>query len=696
MTAENNHAKRLVLVVILFFGVLSVIIARLVDIQIICGAEYYKKSERKQSSSYVIAASRGEMLDRYGNPLVANTQVFKLKFYYVYWDRAEQNNVILRLCRLLKDEQCGYVDTLPISALSPFEFYSTESADYEKLISFLIDEGVFSKRRINGGGVTAEDVLEALAERYKINSELSADEKRMIAGVRYEMERRSFSIYNNAFTFAENVGIDIVSKIKENSADFPGVNIDVSSIREYRTSCAAHILGRVGLIYKEEYAEYKQKGYPMDAIIGKDGLERSLEDLLRGTDGRQTVVTDGSGNVLSETVTKEPQPGNNCILTLDLALQAETERSLAANIEKIKAAGLAGSSGGAADIEGGAAVVIDVNSGEVLAMASYPTYNLATFSRDYPELLRNELTPMVNRAIAGTYSPGSTFKMVTALAGLEEDIIRPDTIINDTGIYMYYAPQYTPRCWYYKDYGKIHGKINVSMAIKYSCNYFFYEVGRLLGIETLNKYAGMLGLGKRTGIELAGEASGILAGPEHRAAIGGADWQPGETIQAAIGQTEQLFTPIQLAAYVATLVNGGTYYKPHLLKAVSTYDYNEITYENKPEVVNKIDIEPENYRALMEGMRSVTEDGTASSVFRDFEISVGGKTGSAQTTSDRSAHGVFVAFAPYENPEIAVCVIGEHAGSGNRMAWVAKDIFRFYFNSRGSMTEADGENILLR
>lgn len=690
MAANNNNTKRLMFVMILFFVVLSVIIARLIDLQIVSGTEYYEKSERKQSSSYSITASRGEMLDRYGNPLVANTQVFKIRFYYVYWNRERQNDVILNLCKLVKDGKSDYVDTLPVSDSPPFEFYSSESSDYEKLMSFLRDEGIFSEVETNSGELSAEDTISALSERYKIDENLSDAEKRMIAGVRYEMERRSFSIYNNTFTFAEDVGIDIISKIKENGSNFPGVKIDVSPIREYRTQNAAHILGRVGPIYKEEYAEYKAKGYPMDTIIGKDGLERSLEEWLRGIDGRQTAVTDGSGNIVDEKVTKEPQPGSNCILTIDLALQNETERSLAANIEKIKA------TGSSADIEGGAAVVIDVNSGEILAMASYPTYNLSTFGKDYKNLLENELSPMFNRAIAGTYSPGSTFKMVTALAGLEENVIQPDTIIEDTGIYMYYAPQYTPRCWYYKDYGKVHGKINVAMAIKYSCNYFFYEVGRLLGIETLNRYAGMLGLGKRTGIELSGEAAGILAGPEHRAATGGAEWQPGETIQAAIGQTEQLCTPLQLAAYVATLVNGGTYYKPHLLKAVSSYDYSRILYENNPEVVDKIDIEPANYNALMEGMRSVTEDGTASSVFRNFEISVGGKTGSAQTTPDRSAHGVFVAFAPYENPEIAVCVVGEHAGSGNRMAWVAKDIFRFYFNSHGNMTEVSEENVLLR
>lgn len=670
---------------------MSVIIGRLVDLQIINNKEYLEKSERKIRSSYTVTASRGEILDRYGRQLVANVPVFKLYFNYAYWDKSRQNDVILSLCSLMNEYGDAYVDSLPVSKEQPFVYTESQtSSNYKNMLSFIKTE----KLGREASELGAEELIDILSERYKIADSFTPGQKRVIVGVRYEMERRSFSLYNT-FTFATNAGIDTVAGIKEQHMEFPGVFVDVSAEREYRTSYAAHILGRVGLIYKEEYETLKQKGYPMDAIVGKDGAEKAFEDWLRGISGKQTVITNTVGTVLQEITTTEPQPGNNCILTIDIGMQQIAEESLAANIEKLKKMGESGLSGGAADIEGGAAVVIDVNTGEILTLASYPTYSLATFSKDYNALLEDSLSPMFNRAISGTYPPGSTFKMVTALAGLEEGVIEPDTIINDTGIYMYYAPQYTPRCWYYKDYGVGHGRVNVSLAIKYSCNYFFYETGRLLGIDRLNRYAKLLGLGQKTGIELSGEAAGILAGPEYRKRTGGAEWQAGETIQAAIGQTSQLFTPLQLAAYVSALVNGGTYYRPHILREVKSYDYSTVVYENKPETVNKISIAPENYKAIMEGMRSVTEDGTASNVFRNFFVTVGGKTGSAQTSADKSAHGVFVAFAPYEKPEIAVCVIGEHAGSGNRMAWVARDIFEYYFSVKEGLASDETENTLL-
>lgn len=676
-----NQTKRLIILFVVFLIIMSAMTCRLVDLQLVNGEEYLKKSQRKVSSTFSVEAARGEILDRNGTLLVANSQVYKIRFIYAYWDRKQQNDVILRLCRVLEQNNCTYGDSLPISADKPFEYtQQSGTTDRNRLAKLFSDSKSLSEKAEQANN-DASVAAALLCEYYDVDDSLSDAEKRKVIGIRYEMEQQGFSPYN-VFTLDSDITIEAVSVIKERSFEFPGVEAVISAKREYRTNYAAHILGRVGAIFADEYEQLKDEGYPMNAVIGKDGVEKSFESELRGIDGKKRVETTTDGKVLKQTTISEPQPGNNCYLTIDIGLQQTAEQSLAENIQRIKKAGERGSKSGAKDIEGGAAVVIDVSNGEILALANYPTFNPATFSKDYSSLLANPLTPMVNRAIAGVYPPGSTFKMVTAIAALQEGIVTPETKINDTGVYEYYAPNYRPRCWYYKDYGRGHGKLNVSEAIKVSCNYFFYETGRLLGIERLNRYAKKLGLGQKTGIELAGEKAGVLAGPERREATGGEKWQPGETIQAAIGQSEQSFTPIQLAAYVATLVNGGTYYRPHLLKEVKTYDYKQTVYEKTAEVVSKIDMKYENYTAVMKGMLSVTEDGTASSVFRNFKVSVGGKTGSAQTKAGRSAHGVFVAFAPYENPQIAVCVIGEHAGSGNQMAWVARDIFEKYFTDK--------------
>ncbi|MCX7614152.1 MAG: penicillin-binding transpeptidase domain-containing protein [Clostridiales bacterium] len=686
---EPSVVKRLLVLGILVLVMAGVMGGNLVELQIVNGKEYAEKSERKILRSYPIKASRGEIVDRYGRPLVTNRMVFSVQFDYVYWDQDHQNEVLLKLAKLLTVNRDTYFDTLPVTRNSPYSytFESGDSQEKRKLSEFLSSDKKAPKNPDAAG------LMSYLKNKYKIDSALSESDQRIIAGIRYEMEQRDFSTYN-LFTFATDIDISLVSQIMERHFEFPGVNIDEQEIREYRTQSAANILGRVGQIYKEEYVELKQKGYPMDAIIGKDGMEKALEGYLRGIDGIRSVETNVAGKVTNEISTKDPQPGENCVLTIDIALQEVAEQSLAANIARIKANGQKSSELGAADIKGGAAVVIDVKTGEVLALANYPTYNLETFNQEYSNLLKNPLKPMFNRAISGIYPPGSTFKMVTALAGLEEGVIKPDTVIVDRGMYTYYSPNYTPACWIWNEKHQTHGPQNVSDAIENSCNYFFFDVGRILTIDRLNKYAKMLGLGMTTGIELSGEAKGNLAGPESRAQKGGDPWQLGETIQAAIGQSEEQFTPIQLANYLATIVNGGTRYKPHLLKSVKNSDYSTTIKDEKSEVLDKISMSQKNYEAIMKGMRSVAENGTAASVFRNYPIAVGGKTGSAQVYKG-SANGIFVGFAPYDDPQIAVCIVGENAGSGNRMANVAKDIFDYYFKTSGETSKISQENVLL-
>ena len=526
-----------------------------------------------------------------------------------------------------------------------------------------------------------EELFGLLSSKYGVDNSLSLDQRRAIIGVRYYLEDKQFSNYNTPITVVEELDIQTVARISERQSDLPGVTIQVSDSREYHTTAAAHLLGRVAIIGPEEYEELKEEGYGLNDTIGKDGMEKALESYLRGTDGVRAVEVDRqTGQVMAEYMVEDTQPGRNCYLTMDLALQECLEQALADTLAAIKEKGENSKDGDGADVEGGAAVVIDVDTGEILAMASWPTYSLEHFSAQFSANNSDPMRPFFNRAIMATYSPGSTFKMCTALAALEEGIIEPDTKIYDEGVYKRYADVgYSPRCWIYRQYGRNHGNINVSQALKYSCNYFFYEMGYQLQPERLNKYATQLGLGQKTGVELSGEKAGNLAGPESRQANGGEKWYGADTLMAAIGQSDHLFTPLQLANYVATLVNGGTRYQPHLLKTVMDYTNTEVYEEVQPTVLNTVEISASSLAAIKEGMKGVvTEDGTASSYFAGFPIQVGGKTGSAQMVG-HSATGVFVSFAPYDQPEIAVCVVGEYASSGGSLAPVAIAAYDQYF-----------------
>ncbi len=666
---ERKSIVRTAVLFVCMATIAGALVFRMAQLQLARGADYAEASQRKTLRSYSENASRGEITDRNGVPLVSNSVGFVLVFDYYTWDKQNQNSVILELTDIMRQAGLEYYDSLPLTESAPFAYTyaSAESGDGGRLYKFIAQQKDWPQEP------DAAALFDLLCEKYKVDEGLSVRQKRTVIGVRYEMERRDFSSYT-PYTFATGLDIDTVSLVAERSSELPGVNIEVDDIRQYETTYAAHILGRIGALDPEEYAELKDEGYAMNDTIGKDGMERALESYLRGIDGVRSVETNVDGVILSQFVSKEPQPGDNCRLTIDIELQMVAENALRDTIENLKANAkeLSGR-----DAEGGAVVVMDVHTGEVLAMASYPTYN----PEDYSKAMQDEDRPLFNRAIQGTYPPGSTFKMVTAVAALEEGIVTPTTRIRDLGRYMYYAPDYTPACWLYRKTGGTHGNINVSDAIKYSCNYFFYDVSRQLTIERLNKYAKQFGLGQKTGIELAGEYTGNLAGPESREASGGARWELGETIQAGIGQSEQLFTPIQLCSYISAIANGGTRYKPHLLKERWNYSYTEKVAVVEPEVVATVQMSEETRQAVFKGMLGVTtDDGTASSLFRNYPISVAGKTGSAQTvTGKRSDHGVFVSFAPYDDPEIAVCVVGEYGGSGGNMAPVAIAIYNQYF-----------------
>lgn len=674
---QNPHpAKRRVIALLVFFGAFLLLFAAvLYDAQILHGGENRAKSISSNAASETVTASRGIITDRNGKVLVSNRLAYTLVFDRSgFDDDAALNAAILRLVQLCEETGTGWNDTLPIGRVGNFLRYSNaRSETFDKFIE---------KNELTSGA-SGRQLLSELRELYHVDESLSEREARLIVGVRYELHSR------DSYTFAEDVSTEVLSLITDGR--YEGITIRTASARVYNTALAAHILGTIGPIWQEEwsssedtgYVGYADKGYSMNDLVGKDGVEKAFESYLRGTDGRRLITTDETGKITGELYTREPQPGGTVALTLDIDLQADVEAALAETIS--------GMIDKDSNERGGAAAVVSVGTGEVLALASYPTYDLSTFNEDYDELVNDQRLPMFNRATQGIYAPGSTFKMVTAVAALESGIITPSSIIQDRGIYTYYKdPQ--PMCWIYSQTGSTHGRINVSQAITDSCNYFFYEVGRLTGIRTLDSYASQFGLGQSTGIEI-GDSSGVLASPEW-AESHDQEWTDGQTITAAIGQSYNLFTPLQLANYVATLVGGGDHYQAHLLKNVKAYDNSRLLYMYDDKPMNTVEISDSTLSAVTRGMHELTVSGSVAYAFENCVVSAGAKTGSAQVGTD-IANGVFVAYAPYEKPEIAVAIVIEKGGSGAALANTAVEIINSWF-SRAQDGTAIGENTLLK
>lgn len=463
-----------------------------------------------------------------------------------------------------------------------------------------------------------------------------------------DMADADFSYYN-PFIVSEDTSYEIITAIKESPENFPSAELSVRPIREYfYPESAVHLLGRCGIISQEEYKN--NPDYRRDDYIGKQGAERAFEHLLRGTDG--TCAVKKNGKTFETDI--PAVAGKTIALTIDLSLQQASENALADTIKKTSGA------------RSGAIVITDVNSAEVLAMASYPAYNIKDFNKDYKSLLYDNRKPMFNRAIAGLYEPGSTFKPITAIAALESGVITPETIINTKGEYKYFDRSF--RCNIFRQTGETHGRINVSEALGVSCNYFFYDLADKTGIDRIAGLAEKFGLGLPSGIELATEeATGVIAHPDNRST----HWYAGDTLQASIGQSDNRFTPIALANYAATLANGGNLYKAHILKSVGEENTGKI-------LLNKVNFSQDTIRAIHRGMLFVTKSGTAKEIFKNFPIDVAGKTGSAQT--GKKTNGLFIGFAPADDPKIAFCAVIEGAPSGNTAAMAIKSAISTYFN----------------
>lgn len=520
--------------------------------------------------------------------------------------------------------------------------------------------------------------------------DMSATDARAVAGVLYELYYRNRITNWPIYYFAEDVDVDFITRVKE--LGIKGVEIETASVRKAETEFAAHLLGRVAAMETDEVDYYLglDEGYTQNDYVGREGAELAFESYLHGTPGEQLVERNEDGKITSSQwrVDEEtgepmaPEPGDNVFLTIDIELQQMVEELLAERVPGLSD-----------EVVGAACVVQLVDTGEILAAASYPTFSLTTYSEDYNQNYNDPRKPFLNRAFQGLYPPGSTFKMITAIAGLEEGIIEPSTIIRDLGRYTYWStPQ--PMCWIYRQGGGTHGLVNVTRAIEVSCNYFMYDVGRRLGIDKLDEYAAMFGLGQKTGVELY-EESGVVASPAFTESLGGT-WYEGNVLSVAIGQESTQVTPIQLTNFISALVNGGTRYSTHLLKTVKSSDFSQVVYEYEPQVQDEINIAPENLNAVTEGMRELTTgDGSLASAFRNLPFEVGAKTGSAQVSSTSDSNAVFVCYAPYDDPEIAISLVVEHGGSGSILASLAAEILAYYFTAPDGQSDITGENTLV-
>lgn len=520
--------------------------------------------------------------------------------------------------------------------------------------------------------------------------DMSETDARAAAGVLYELYYRSRITNWPIYYFAEDVDVDFITRVKE--LGIKGVEIETTSVRKYETEFAAHLLGRVAAMEPNEVDYYLGlgEGYTQNDYVGREGAELAFESYLHGTPGERAVERNEDGKITSSVwvpdeetgEAKVPEPGDNVFLTIDIELQQMVEELLAERVPGLSD-----------EVEGAACTVQLVDTGEILAAASYPTFHLDTYVEDYAENSTNPLNPLMNRAFQGLYPPGSTFKMITAIAGLEEGIIEPSTIIRDLGRYTYWStPQ--PMCWIYRQGGGTHGPVNVTRAIEVSCNYFMYDVGRRLGIDKLDEYAAMFGLGQKTGVELY-EESGVVASPAFTESLGGT-WYEGNVLSVAIGQESTQVTPIQLTNYISTLVNGGTRYSTHLLKMVKSSDFSQVVYEYEPQVQSEINIAQENLDAVTEGMRELTTGtGSLASAFQNLPFEVGAKTGSAQVSSTSNSNAVFVCYAPYDDPEIAISLVVEHGGSGSVLASLAAEILAYYFTTPDSQSDVVTENTLM-
>ena len=648
-----------------------------------------------------VRAARGDILDRNGKVLVGNRASYDLVFNHFVIKSADNRNEYLYTL-LKKCEELGveHQDHLPVTMTRPFEYtlsdYSTAWQGYYQ--NYMSD-------RSWDPDVTAPLLIEKMRTLYAIPEEWTEEEARAVIGLRYEFDLRGVTKLPS-YVFISDVDSENLAAILE--LNTPGLMVESSTVREYHTTYGAHILGYMGAMTENEWQEYKKLGYSMDADVGKSGFEQAFETYLHGIDGQRLDKVTKEGTIVSQQYLegKEPVAGNNVETTIDIDLQKVAEDALAQRMKEITDPNInTGGEGEGLDAQGAAVVVMKVKTGEILACASYPTFNLATMKEDWDAINSDDLKPMFNRAFGATYAPGSTYKMSTLVAAMEhvylkgekagQPIYAPGETIYDTGVFNHEDfADFHPTCLFYSSSYGSHGDLTAQDALKVSCNLFFYELGYRMTIEMMDETAKGFGLGEPTGIELT-EKVGWRANEASKKASyknsADAAWNGGDRVLCAIGQSENRFTPLQLAVYTCTLANQGTRYRATFLNRVTSSDYRTLVYSNSPEVVSKMNISDTTYNTYVDGMRRVVTmiGGTATTCFggpKDEDntqwpskITVCAKTGTAEHSSGGSDHGAFVCFAPMDDPQIAIAVFGEKTAHGSSMAPVAEPILKAYF-----------------
>lgn len=645
---------------------------KLMKMQIVEGEEYLAKAKSGSTFTQQISAARGEVLDSEGRAIVENKVGYNVIIEKMFFPASysEQNEVILRLAELLSGDGIEWIESIPVSSYAPYYYMPGRDSEAVKL-----------RNNVNVQSyASAGDCIDAICEMYDISPTYSERERRIIAGIRYEMLLRSFSL-SNRYTVAEDVPIQTVAKVKELSHKLSGVDVIEEAIRIYSISdVLSHSIGTVGPIYAEEYESYKEQGYGYNDIVGKSGIEKAMEKYLRGQNGRRTITLI-DGEVSAIDITEEAVPGHTIQLTVNTEFQREVQNILADHIAWLwENKYPEPKDGGYKQPEGGAVVVLDAKTGAVLALANYPNYDINDYINNYSTLLNDETLPLFNRAIDGGYRPGSTFKTITATAGLCEGIITPTSTIRCNHVYDFFT-DYKPKCL------GSHGNINVMDALRVSCNIFFYDTGRQLGIDNLTKYAALYGLGEDLHFELGGRV-GYVSSPEVFKKFQ-LEWTSGSVIQTAIGQLETSVSPLQLAVQACTIANDGVRYRPYIVDSINTYNMEEQIKKTEPIIDARIeDTTGEVFSAVTEGMIRAANFKKYTGVdylredylLSDLPYSVAIKTGTPE--SPRGTDSAFVGFAPADDPQIAFAGIIE---GGEYSKLMLKSILETYEKYYGNV-----------
>ena len=685
---KNNYVKlRLIALGGIVWLVFSLFVFRLAQIQIVSGADYLAKQQRGSSRTQVIKAARGEIVDRKGRPFSYNEACYNLVFDKALAPEGSENDTILKLIQVLRTADEKWIDNLPLVITDDGQAAFTDNADAVARLRKHLETNSYTE---------ASDVYYWLQQRYHLTDapadagaewfkrltedernwlkQLSAQDVRDIAGVRYEMERKGYSLAVR-YTFAENVSLETAVLIRQMNSNLPGVAVVETAKRGYVDGdLAPHIIGRIGAIFADELEGYlsQNKGYTREDLVGKEGIERAFESTLRGSDGVRRIDLSAAYQVIGITEEQAAVPGNTVVLTIDKDIQRAARDALVKQIQYLNETAPVGQG---KEANAGSVVAIDIKNSEVLAAVTYPSYNLETYSEDYAKNASDQLYPFLNRAFSGIYAPGSCFKPVVGVAGLAEGIITPNSTVNCQRTYTFF-PSYQPTCLGF------HGPMTLSDALRVSCNVFFYDTGRQLGIARINSYARALGLGVTTGIELS-ETKGTQCDPD--------TIFPGDVLQAAIGQLDNGYSPVQLANYCATLARRGVRMELSLVKSISSYyNWEDTITTHTPEISNTMNVSPSVFDPVIDGMIQATHNvnGTAFRYLGDYPLKVASKTGTPQT--HEFPNSTFICFAPADDPQIAIAVVIEKGWHGYTGAPVAREVLdAFFFPDKAPQSEAE-------